>query len=201
MQFKSPYFKFNGKSSRDFQLRICQVGSNSSTTLFGVNRTLEKETTGFTASIKNINYGDVTIELTLIKTDGNNLLPLNKEEQFEIISWLFQDDFKPFVSEDDESKIYYVLFTKGSSYQNGLKQGYINLTMQLNAPCAFSPIQTGYFNVNRHQMIELVNRSNVGTYSEPDFEFQLLGNTTSFRIENLNTGDLCRQAGQAPRRA
>lgn len=191
MQFKSPYFIFNGKSSRDFQLRICQVGSNSSTSLFGTNRTLEKETTtGFTTSIKNINYGDVTIELTLIKTDGNVPLPISEQEKFEIISWLFQDEFKPFISEDDESKIYYAVFTKGSSYQNALKQGYLNLTMQLNAPCAFSPIQTGYFSVNGHQVIELVNRSNVGTYSEPDFEFQLLEESTSFKIENLNTGDV-----------
>lgn len=191
MSFKSPFFKFNGKSSRDFQLRICQVGTKDSTSPFGLARTIEKETDyGFSTSIKSIKYNDVTIDLTLVKTDGNIALPFSEDEKFEIISWLFQDDFKPFISDDDESKIYYVLFTKGSNYQNALKQGYINLTMQLNAPCAFSPINTGYFVVDGEQLIEITNKTNVGTYSEPDLEFQLLGETTSFKIENLNTGDV-----------
>lgn len=191
MQFKNPFFTFNGRSSREFQLRICQVGTQNNLPTFGITRSIEKsDSTAFITSISNIKYSDVTIDITLAKTDGNVPLPISEQEKFEIISWLFQDEFKPFISEDDESKIYYAVFTKGSSYQNALKQGYLNLTMQLNAPCAFSPIQTGYFSVNGHQVIELVNRSNVGTYSEPDFEFQLLEESTSFKIENLNTGDV-----------
>ena len=190
MQFKSPYFKFNGKSSRDFQLRLCQIGSKDSTDLFGLSRTIQKETTGLIHSITSMTYSDVTIDLTLVKTDGNVPLPMSDKDKFEIISWLFQDDFKPFISEDDESKIYYAIFTKGSNYQNGLKQGYINVTMMLNAPCAFSPINTGIFNVKGEMLVEITNTSNVGDYSEPDFEFQLLGQATSFKIENLNTGDV-----------
>ena len=192
MFFKYPYFKFNGKSSRDFQLRLCEVGSSSSqTSPFGVSRTIEKDTTsGFTTKVKSITYSDTSFDITLIKTDGNIPLPITEPEKFEIISWLFQDEFKPLISEDDESKIYYAIFTKGSSYQNGLKQGYINLTVQLNAPCAFSPIQTGYFTVEGETFVDLVNQSNVGMFIEPDFEFQLKGDATSFKIENLNTGDV-----------
>lgn len=191
MLFKSPYFKFNGRSSKDFQLRICQIGSSSNNSLFGATRTLEKDTSSvWVHPLKKITYTDATIDITLIKTDGNIPLPISDEEKFEIISWLFQDDFKPFISDDDESKIYYAMFTNGSSYQNGLKQGYLTLTMTLNAPCAFSPINTGYFQVNGDYYVDLTNRTNLGSYTEPDIEFQLTGEATSLYIENLSTGDV-----------
>lgn len=191
MQFKSPHFKFNGRSSKEFQLRICQIGSSSTNPIFGATRTLEKDTSSnWVHPLKKISYTDATMDITLIKTDGNIPLPITDDEKFEIISWLFQDDFKPFISEDDENKIYYAMFTGGSSYQNALKQGYLTLNMQLNAPCAFSPINTGFFKVEGDYYLDLTNRTNLGTYTEPDIELQLTGDTTSIRIENLSTGDV-----------
>lgn len=190
MQFKSPFFTFNGKSCRDFQLRICRVGDGANTSIFGLNRSFEyNESNPLIRTIKNTKYNDTTIEITLVKAKNNIPLPLTKEEKFEIISWLFQEDYKPFISEDDESKIYFAIFTQGNSYQNALEQGYINLTMHLNAACAFSPIETGFFNVRGEYFIDLINHSNVGVYCEPDLEIKLLENTTSFEIVNLNTGD------------
>lgn len=190
MQFKSPFFTFDGKSCRDFQLRICKIGNNTTMSNFGVNRTPQEEARGMIRHIKEITYNDISFEITLVKSKNNIPLPLTETEKFEIISWLFKDEYKPFISEDDESKVYYVFFTEASSYQNALKQGYINLTVRLNAPCAFSPIETGYFTVEGETFIDLVNRSNVGTFIEPDLEFQLKGDATSFKIENLNTGDV-----------
>lgn len=191
MQFKSPYFTFDGKSSRDFQLQLCQVGSSDSDRGFGLARTIEKDTSiTYSHTIKNISYSDVTLDLTLAKMDKNKLLPITEEEKFEIISWLFQDEFKPFISEDDESKIYYVIFTEGSSYQNALEQGYLKLKLYLNAPCAFSPVETTAFEVVGTHYVDLTHKSNVAKFSEPDFEFQLRGDATSFRVENLATGDV-----------
>ena len=191
MLFKSPHFRFNGKSSRDFQLRICEVGNGSETHAFGVERSVNAETTvGMVSTFKDFSYNNSSFDITLVKTNGHQVLPFTKDERFEIIQWLFQDGFKPFISEDDESKIYYVLFTAGSRYYNGLDQGYLNLTIQLNAPCAFSPVLTHFYQVEGTQLIELENKTNVEPFTYPDIEFWLNGETTDLMIENLTTGDV-----------
>lgn len=199
MPFRSPHFKFNGKSSRDFQLRICQIGNGKDDKTFGIERTANKESgIGMVSTLKGFSYQTPSIEITLIKTDGHRPLPFTKEERFEIIKWLFQDDFKPFISEDDESKVYYALFTKGSRYYNGLDQGYLNLTMELNAPCAFSPVLTNFFYVCESQLIEFENKTNVERFTYPDLEFCLNGETTDLTIENLTTGDVMSFANLKP---
>lgn len=191
MNFKSPHFTFDGRSSKEFQLRICRVGNNNDTGIFGLDRSIEEESvTGSIPQFKSLKYNNITMSITLIKTDGFDALPFTEEDKFEIVKWLFQDEYKAFTSEDKPDLTYYVIFTKGSNYENALKQGYITLTMRLNAPYGYSNIISNPLKVSGSDIVELYNKSNVGTYAYPDLEFQVMEGATSVKIENLSTGDV-----------
>lgn len=191
MNFKSPHFTFDGISSKDFQLRICRVGKSDSTGIFGVERSIEEEVgNGLIPVFKKVKYNSVSIPLTLIKTDGDNPLPFTEDDKFEIVKWLFQDEYKPFTSEDKKDVVYYAIFTKGSNYENALKHGYINLTMRLNAPFGYSNLLTSPTSVVGETVIELFNRSNVGEFIYPDIELKTNQEITDIEIENLSTGDI-----------
>lgn len=200
MFLKSKGFLFDGKHTDDFQLRLCQVGETNGTQSFGVERTLETESIGtMMLGLKSINYSTLKFDITLAKTDGIDLLPFSEQDKFEIIQWLFnKDDFKAITFDDQKDILYYVMFTKGSSYQNGFKQGYINLTMELNAPCGFTNITTDVMRVQEETTFEIFNRTNVEAFSYPDVEFELIGETDWIEIENLTTGDVMRFEGLKP---
>ena len=122
----------------------------------------------------------------------------SEQDKFEIVQWLFKDDFKAITFDDQKDILYYVMFTKGSSYQNGFKQGYLNLTMELNAPCGFTNITTDVMRVQEETTFEIFNRTNVEAFSYPDVEFELIGETDWIEIENLTTGDVMRFEGLNP---
>lgn len=199
MFLKSKGFRFNGKHTDDFQLRIFQIGSSDNTQTFGLDRSLETELTNhLTLGLKSVKYNTLKFDLTLSKYDGVNLLPFTEDDKFEIIRWLFQDDYKAITFDNQKDVLYYVMFTKGSSYQNAFKEGYLNLTMELNAPCGFTNITTGAMRVQGETTFDLFNRTNVEMFTYPDIEFELLGRTTSIQIENLTTGDVMTFEGLTP---
>lgn len=191
MFLKSKGFRFDGRHTDEFQLRLVQVGSTDGEQSFGIDRSIETESVGTMISgLKSISYNTLKFEITLTKTDGINLLPFTEEDKFETIRWLFKNDFKAITFDDQKDVLYFVIFTKGSNYQNGFKQGYLNLTMELNAPCGFTNITTGAMRVQGETTFDLFNRTNMETFSYPDVEFELIGDTTSIQIENLTTGEV-----------
>ena len=190
--FNSPHFTFDGRSSKEFQLKIVRIGAKDKTS-FGWNRTLETEMNHtLVPTLKGIQNATLTYTITLIKKDAINPLPITEDEKFEIIRWLFQDEFKPFISDDNKDLIYYVMFTKGAGFQNGLNEGYFELELQFNAPFAFTPITTHSLVVRNRLETKLTYRSNVQSYLEPDIEFQLSPNSTWIEIQNETTGDVVR---------
>ena len=187
---KSKGFYFDGKHTSDFQLRMVSLDSNEQTQPFGLNKTLELESTGTMVSgLKSVKYNSVKFDIVLTKSDGISLLPFSEQEKFEIIQWLFQDEFKPISFDDQKDVLYYVVFTTGTNYQNGFKQGYLKLTMELNAPCGFTHPTKEELRVVGETTIEVFNRTNVERFSYPDIEFKLMGDSCELIIENLTTGE------------
>lgn len=190
--FKSFYFTFNGRSSKEFQLKIVNIGSTKSRP-FGWERTLETETNHtLVPTFKGTKVGTLKQTITLMKMNATQPLPISEDEKFETIRWLFKDEFKPFISDENKDLIYYVMFTKGSGYQNGLKQGYFELEMEFNAPFAFTPILNHPLLVRGRVETEITYRSNVQPYLEPDIEFKLSSQSTWIEILNQTTGDCVR---------
>ena len=189
MLFKSFGFSYNGKHSSQYSLRISKIGANDSTSMFGIQRSLTTENNGaFMSGLSNTTYNNTSFEIQLVKTDGDYVIPFDKDELFEIIEWLFQEDFKPFISDDNRDIVYYAMATGGSKYENALKQGYLSITFQLNAPCGFTAIQTNPMYIQGEHTFELFNKSNLETWNYPDVEFKLITGE-SIEIENLTTGE------------
>lgn len=187
--FKNMYFTYNGKSSKEFNLVICNTGDTSSTSIMGVERSVNEETNGFKPVFKGFNYTTPTIDITLSKMKDGYASPITEEDMHKINQWLFGDEnYHAFISDDNKDIIYYVVFTKGGKWTNGLRQGYINLSMRLDSPCAYSPVRHHKYKVKGSKTFEITCKNNVGKFIEPDIEFKI-NSGDSIIINNTTTGD------------
>lgn len=58
----------------------------------------------------------------------------------EVARWLMQDYYKPFYTTDNPNRIFYCMLEGDSTLvHNGLKQGYITLTMRCDSPYSYTP--------------------------------------------------------------
>lgn len=58
----------------------------------------------------------------------------------EVARWLMQDYYKPFYTVDNPSRVFYCMLDGDSRLiHNGLKQGYITLTMRCDSPYSYTP--------------------------------------------------------------
>lgn len=205
--FKDKYFIFDGKRSKDLNLAIVSVGDSDTERQFGVNRNVS-EISGVNIPIfTGFENECPSIPLTIAKLDSyNEIIPFKKGEKDEICAWLFQNEYKPFISMDDENKVYYVVFTEGNIYTNGLEQGYINLTMRLSSPYAYSNVMNDFVRVNNYKEINVFNDNNINSDIVPDIEIEMLGdsnkieilnkmNGSKFLLENLEKGEHIRVYG------
>lgn len=187
--FKSKYFRFDNKDSKNYNLAIVSIGS-SDNFQFGVGQSVQDtEGLGDVPIFTGIKRDCPTIPITICKMDReNNLLPFRDKELDDICRWLFKKEYKPFISYDD-SKVYYGIFTKADKFENGINEGYINLEFQLSSPYAYSTVINDYWIVNKQREIDIFNDSNVESMYYPDVEVELLKDCTDIEIHNMNTGD------------
>jgi len=130
------YFWYDGKSSKDFGIVSVQIGSGMYEDTFVSSRTLTE------VKMKN---QDESI-LQRIEEDVREFpLTIAFEKTFtttdidRVILWLFKDSYKPFYFEEDINRIQYAMPSGDSSItHNGLKQGYITLTMRTNSSKIYS---------------------------------------------------------------
>jgi phage-related protein len=113
-----------------------------------------------------------------------------------IIVWLFQDVYKPLYFEDKPNKIYYCIPTGDASIaHNGLKQGYLTLTMRCKSSKVYSPQQTSQLydlSTNAgHYAVNINNTGHVDIYPEisitkiGDGNVTFTNNGEVFEIMNL----------------
>jgi phage-related protein len=105
-----------------------------------------------------------------------------------IASWLFKDTYKPFYSEDEPEKIYYLFATNQVDFlTNGMNEGYFEVAFKSKYPYALTTASTPTYTISGSQSIVINNLSNVATYYYPQFEFTITG-TSSFSIQNNSDG-------------
>ena len=113
---------------------------------------------------------------------------MNSTKLKTIASWLFKDTYKPFYSEDDPDKIYYLFATNQVDFlTNGMNEGYFEVTFKSKYPYALTTASTPTYTINGTQFVTINNPSNVAQYYYPQFEFTIT-DTSSFSIENLSDG-------------
>ena len=124
-----------------------------------------------------------TIQISLCYEINNEAMPWTIQKRAEIISWMVQDEFMPFVSEDDPDIIYYfkcVGYTKEFNLRN---KGVITFEMKPYSPYAYVSRNTRVV-VSGNYNLNLTNISNVDNLFSPIFKI------TTKRQETIEIGTL-----------
>lgn len=187
--FVSSQFTYDGKSSDEFNLMLIRTDSGLISGQFGVRRSTRKE-----KDAKNpipYFYGvseDVLtfdIQLALTKT-------WSKDDRIKIAKWLFQNEYRPFISNDTPDIIYYCMPVEApEKFFNGIMEGYVNLSFECDSPYGWTPQTTQSFNLATNdttQIITLNNSSNILKYYYPELEITLLQGT-GFKLKNLSNNN------------
>lgn len=190
MQFKSFYFQFNNISSKLRNLKVVSIDDESLDS-FGIEQEINEEDDGTDIPLfLGVKRKCPELTITLMKMDEwNRPLPYAEGELEEICRWLIHREYKPFISFDNLGIVYYVLFTKGESFYNGAKEGYLKFNMRLSAPYAYSNVLIDSYKVIGQRIIDIYNGSDIEEFIYPDIQFELLGDCKNITIENLTLGE------------
>lgn len=192
-QFRHTKFSFDGVSCDEFGLIMVNVGGGEMTRQIGLQRSLSLSENSYGKfSFDEISTETPTFTITLLKCSKNyDPQPITQEEIFKINNWLFKTkEFKPFISQDNPSIVYYGMFVGGNLWQNENNEGYLEVQFQLNAPHAYGVMQKIAKQVSGEKEFSIICKDNVNGYSLPDFEFHLQDGETEFKVENLTTGQV-----------
>lgn len=194
----SLYFNYDGISCKTYSLMNVNTDNNMYQDQFNATITInETKVKGSdTPLFDSIDEDPLQFTLTLAFTEQQ----WSDDDIDNIIVWLFQGMYKPFYFEDKPNKIYYCMPSGDSNItHNGLKQGYVSITMRCKSSKVYSPQQstssvdlstnTGTYNVS------IANNGHVEIYPEISFTKVNNGIITFtkdgqiFEIENLTNGE------------
>ena len=189
--FVSTEFIYDGVYSKDMGVDLVSVTNGATKTLFGYNRNIDKEMIGdIVFTPKGYSYSPLTFTITIAKINPDDL-DWDFKTKTELIRWLYQEDYKPFISLDNPEVIYYCKAVgEGERYDTGHQQGYATIKMECNSPYAYTPTYLYEWDKEYEtNIIEVNNLSNVTTYYYPEIEITF--NSTEVSIVNLsNAGQI-----------
>src|SRR5205085_6728133 len=195
----SLYFNYNGISCRTYNLMNVNVESGgmlqekfNATRSINETKVKGSDTPIFDSVEEDPLEFTINIAFTVDQWDDSDI--------DNIIVWLFQDYYKPLYFEDKPDKIYYCMPNgEASIFHNGLKQGYISLTMRCKSSRILSPQQlTQTYDLSTNTDIynvTLENNGHVDIYPEISFTKVGNGNITFTKgeqileIDNLTDGE------------
>ncbi|WP_164509086.1 phage tail domain-containing protein [Clostridium rectalis] len=183
---------YDGIKGSDMGLTLVDTNTDMIESIFGYKRENRIDKINDNIYSYGFNTDPLKFKITLAKITDDDLLWDYKTRK-DVVKWLFQDDYKPFISLDNPEVIYYCkLIGDARRFDTGAMQGYITLTMECNSPYAYSPtyIYTWDFSISNSNILEIENLSNVKKYYYPEIEIEMVGDT-SIEIENLsNAGEI-----------
>jgi phage-related protein len=195
---ESLYFNYNGISCKTYNLMSVNVGgSGMFEETFHASRNINetKVKGNDTPLFGGIDEDPLQFELTIAFTKTYTDTDIDN-----VIVWLFQDVYKPLYFEDKPSKIYYcVPVGDANIVHNGLKQGYVTVTMRCKSSRVYSPEQvTPLYDLSTNSgtyNVTIVNSGHVDIY--PEISITKIGagsitftkNGEIFQILNLTNGE------------
>ena len=194
---ESLYFNYNGISCKTYNLMNVNLSGGMFEDNLHANRTIkETAVNGSDTPIFNgVEEEPLEFPLTIAFTGKYTDTDIDN-----VILWLFQDNYKPLYFEDKPNKIYYCMPNGDAKiFHNGLKQGYITITMRCKSSKIYSPNQTtSLYDLSTNTAKYRVNINNTGHVDiYPEISITKVGNgsitfTKSgeiFQINNLTNGE------------
>lgn len=182
--FQNTYFTFNNISSELMDVIACYINTKERQRQYALNRSLISE--------KNINnplpydFGyDTEVlkgELTIAPIDCSakkSKKKLDTKKLTQIAEWLYQDSYKPLISNDNPDIVYYVKFTDEHQVYLFNDEGYITLSFICNAPWAWTKLYAHEFDLRNHDFtaapfeFEIENAGNYDNYNGLEAEIEL----------------------------
>lgn len=178
-------FTYNGIHSDTYNCILASFGTNNEDTPFGFGgqSILEETINGENEPLLyGIHRNPLTITLTLYSADV-----WTKAKRMQVASWLLEKTYKPLISDDDTSIVYYCMCVdspKKIMYGNEIRG--IELTFRCNSAYAYTATTTLIDTVTGSKTITIDTRTS--NYKEPykdlEIEFTLVGANTALSIVN-----------------
>ena len=200
--FTNTTFKFNDKVSSEFGLYLASLDTSTKNAPFAVERTINEE---------KVRNNPIPYFFGMTEQSLYFKLTMYREEEWdydtkvEIVRWLFQDEYKQFISEDHPSIIYNCIVTdRPEKILVGNVQRLIELNFRCDAPWAWSPVLGTTYDLSDNtttKTLQFENRSNIVKYYYPEIWIQSLdGGTISlknysdggreFKFDNLQVNEI-----------
>jgi phage-related protein len=189
----SLYFTYDGISCKTYKLMNVNLSNGMYTEKFHASREIVETTVkgSDTPLFHSVEESPREFELNIAFTQKYTDTDIDN-----VVKWLFQDNYKPLYFEDKPNKIYYCMPVGDSDIvHNGLRDGYITITMRCRSSKILSPLQTTpTYDLSTNTAKYRVNINNTGhvvVYPEISIEKVGAGNITFtkggeiFEIRNL----------------
>ena len=191
--FNSKYFIYNGINSIDMGVDLVRIETGMIESRFGESRNIIEDYVQ--NKNKRYNFGLSKEPLTFSVTISLKEKEWTTEKKMSLIKWLFQEEYKDFVSTDDLSVVYKCLVVSDSiRFDNSMKLGFATLVFRCDSSHAYTPLATtvkDFADLTSPEIFEISNHSNVLEYYYPEIEFELIDFETDFKIKNLsNNGEI-----------
>lgn len=202
---ESEYFYFAGRKSTDFGIINVNVSDGLYEEDLISNRTINEVTI---PGRKKPYFIDITEEPKILQLRFAFLEKWNDKLIDEVVRWLNVDTYQPLYFEGNIDRVFYAMPVNNVAYiHNGLKEGYLNLTMRCNSSNSFShEIITPIYNTlelserqeNDFPIVNIVNRGHYSIYPEIWIEkisdgdiviFNKTNGNQKFEFKNIEVGE------------
>lgn len=136
---ESTGFWFNNRHSSEFGILNVHTQSGLFDEQFLPNRSvIEEKTFGRDEPyLMGFEYQVNSLPLTLYFEEGWDEYKLH-----EVVTWLVQPTYSPLIFDEDTSRIFYVAYEGDPRiFHNGVRQGYVTISMRCNSPFSFTPVE------------------------------------------------------------
>ncbi len=184
---ESEHFFFNGRKSTDFGIINVSIGTGAYEELIASGKTISETYPryAFKPYFHGVQKEPKEFELTFYFTETWNDRLID-----EVLMWLNTDEYHKLYFSADIDRVFYAMQTNGISLiHNGLKDGYVTLTMRCDSAYSYGHrITTPVYNMVKkpNQIIEL---KNYGHYKvNPDIWIKKIsqGDITISNLSNKN---------------
>lgn len=202
---ESEHFFFAGRKSTDFGIRNVAVAEGLFDEQVVANKTINEV---YIPGRDEPYFFDTSEEPKIIQLRFGFLEKWNDKLIDEVIRWLNVDTYQPLYFEGDIDRVFYALPIDGiHKIHNGLKQGYLTLTMRCNSGKSYShQITTHLYDTKKLSQIQNVdppiiklgNRGHFSIYPEIWIEkidegdlyiYNKTNGNSEFRFKNIDIGE------------
>jgi len=182
-------FTFNGITSETMGVSLVRLESGVINTPFTSSKTILETHPNrvLYPYFHGVKHNPLEFTIT-IASETNDM---DSSKLYSLAQWLFKTEYKPFISDDNPNRVYYVMaINKADFITNGLDEGYFTIQFRCRDGFAWTVEEEEVFDLSASTgstPISMGNDSNIDEWFYPELEIQLQGTDTEFEL--INTDD------------